>query len=324
MDKFLLREKYGDHFATDLPDGTVIPWRILTVGEFVKYDRLIRSKHILPAEIEDEIFSLCVLNPILVKRKGSLPAGSVSTVAQNILVFSGPSDVQELNMVLNASRHVTEQIFHQIAIVISQAFPAYKLEEIYAMTFEDMMLRLAQAEVKLMKIGVLTEPLDFSGNIATPETSRPQEAPDPLPVQDLKRAFDKQQLVKESEPPTRKLSKKTVITSKDVQESEMGYTGHEKEDKVILEHKMINETAALPHIQEYLAQMKKDGKLTIKSHEEREAEAKQRAEENKAYIAKMNQLKGLQDKEQLEKMAAQMKDKSNQKRKRKKRLSTKR
>ena len=126
-----LRRQYGSVFVTNLDNGDVIPWKQLNVGEFLEYSILIENGVYAKATLEDEIFKKCVLDEYVVDSLPALKAGTVSTVVQDILSNSGPGNISELNSTLNVFRSVASQALHQTAAFICQAFPAYKLEDVY-------------------------------------------------------------------------------------------------------------------------------------------------------------------------------------------------
>jgi hypothetical protein len=279
MDNLLLtREQHGDVYALNLPDGQTIPWKPLTVGEYLKYERLLQSGRYPPAFIEDEIFCKCVLNTALTNNIDKLKAGLVSTVTTMIMGFSGPQSVDELTNALEHSRVEVSGVLHDMTSFICQAFPAYKPEDLYTMEFESFMLRLAQAERKLLNTGMIEKPLEFSipGQGPPPPSRGMRPSPPPpqrtVSPQDMAREYKKQ-----ANP------EKTIITKAEMQEHEACYTGHEKEDKILLQHQMAKETTGI--YSDYQKQVEEGKKVEIKSVEERVAAAKKRADRNKkAYI----------------------------------------
>jgi hypothetical protein len=102
-----------------------------------------------------------------------LNAGVVTTVVQNIWQFSGPSDSATIVADLNAARGVihasVSSLLHDLVELISLAFP-YKPEEIYAMDYSTFLLRVAQAEKKLIYLGIREGPVE----IITADEQKPQ------------------------------------------------------------------------------------------------------------------------------------------------------
>ena len=282
-----LRGRYGSKvFVTYLPDGIQVPWRPLDIGEFLDFQNTLGTEQYSRVFIEDEIFSKCVLDPALVTSIDKLKAGTVSTVSATIMAYSGPQDADELNLAIDFSRRLASQVLHQMVPVVCQAFPAYKPEDIYNMDYETFMMRLAMAENKLMSSGQLAEPISFSAEgKEAPRIDRSagvkdkvlkdlwEDRQDPPPVQPIKPK------------PKRKVTHTpqqadTIITAHDEAEHTMAYTGHEMEDKILLEHDMVKNTS--PIYQEYADQLARGEKVKIKTVEERLAEAKVRMEANKA------------------------------------------
>lgn len=280
MNSVYHREKNGGGiFVTTLPNGDEIPWRPLTMGEFIEYDNLIKSKKYPLAYIEDEIFRKCVLNEVLVKNLNKLNAGIISAVATNIISYSGPSSIDELNQHLNVNRSFAGEVLHMLVTYVCQAFPAYKLEDVYAMNYMTLMLRVAQSENKLLRTGAVAEPLTFIN--PDQQVQAPPQTPvvaTPPPVN----------MAKKFQQNTVPSQKQTVITTNDVQEHTMAYTGHEKSDIELLEHQMVKDTTLI--YKDYLQQAK-DGKITMKTPEQRKAEYLEGIERSKEKEALLKQKK---------------------------------
>lgn len=301
MHKVYHREKHGSNvFVTQLPDGTEVPWKPLSIGDFIEYDNLIKSQQYPFAFIENEIFTRCVQSETLVKQINVLPAGVVSAVAHTILLYSGPQTIDELSEAINLNRPIAGELLHMLSSYICQAFPAYKPEEVYALDYSTFVLRVAQAENKLLRTGGVSEPLTFiSANSQTEKLEAPKESK--VSSQSLLDKYYEQQGVAPTTPkpkaaPGTKQSQtnRTIIKKQDEEEHVLAYTGHEKEDKDILEHQMVQETSLI--YQDYL-QQSKDGKLTIKTPEQRKAEYLAKAEKvKKEQLLKAKKQKELKEK----------------------------
>lgn len=284
----LLREQHGSVFVFTFPDGQKIPWKTLSVGEFLEYEHLFKTRQHPVAYLENEIFKKCVLDEVLVDSIDILKAGIVSVIATVVLNFSGPKDVNHMNLALNRNREIAGFALHDMITVVCQAFPAYKPEELYNMSYDIFMLRLAQAERKLLKSGILDKPISFE----TPETmGEEEEAPERPSAEALFEIWESQQRETGGyvpKPTNPKKKKQTVITSTDTHEQSQVYTGHELSDKLNLETDMISETKGI--YEEYVEEMKAGNKVKIKSTEDRKiaalARAKVSEEEFKKAIAK--------------------------------------
>lgn len=160
-----LRRLYGgDAYATIFEDGTTIPWRPLSINDYIKYTKSINSAIIAPAFLEDEIFKKCVIEDVWKRQIDFLLAGIVSTVVQNIIQYSGPTGLDAFNADLDGARSqildTNYSVLHELVEIILLAFP-YKPEEVYDMDYETFLLRVAQAEKKLLLSGFLKEPVSL-------------------------------------------------------------------------------------------------------------------------------------------------------------------
>ena len=279
-----LRRQYGSVFVTNLDNGDIIPWKQLNVGEFLEYSILIENGVYAKATLEDEIFKKCVLDEYVVDSLPALKAGTVSTVVQDILSNSGPGNISELNSTLNVFRSVASQALHQTAAFICQAFPAYKLEDVYGMDYGDFMLRLAQSESKLLQLGVLQEPINFHdpSEVET-ESQAVEEKPSAM---DLYQQYLDQQETKlpQSNVSSPAAQNQTVITTSDTRSLEAEMSGHEKEDITTQRSEMIEDGTEI--YKDYLDQLSSGGKLKIKTPEERLAAARERAKVNEEAFIK--------------------------------------
>lgn len=179
---YSLRSKYGSGYCTVFDDDIIIHWTPLSIGDFIKYELLFKSNSLPIAIIEDEIFKKCVKDKEYIKDINFLPAGLISTVAQNIYDYSGPATIQEFNDFLDYNREQSDIPFHQMVTWIVRAFPSYKLEDIYSLEYETFMLRLAQAESLLMRLGIIKEPIYMQ----QPE-EKPKAKPSKVGPEDMKR-----------------------------------------------------------------------------------------------------------------------------------------
>lgn len=274
MDQRLInaRRLYGSVYISVLPDNTRIPWKLLSLGDYFEYDTLIIERRLPLCVIEDEIFKKCVVDQSLVHNISQLKAGDVSTVATAIRLYSGPQTVDELNEGLEIHRHIASQLQHKLVTTICSVFTSYKPEDIYAMDYSTILLRLAQAERFLLESGSISEPICFTSPQENKETPSVPISP--------KRLKEMHEFAKEEKtiiPASQGVN--TIITDSDVVEHTMAYTGHEMEDRILLEHEMVKNTA--PVYADYLQQMKNGEKVVIKTVEERMKEARVREAENK-------------------------------------------
>jgi hypothetical protein len=282
MDDLLeLRKVHGSVFVSQLPNGQKIPWQPLSIKDYIEYDKTLRSGIYPPAYIENEIFCKCVLSQTYVDNIDKLRAGIVQQVAQDILIYSGPSAIDELDQVLNIHRNEANQILHQLVSVVCQAFPAYKPEDLYAMDYSTFILRVAQSEEKLLRTGLISEPLSFIDK--NQEQANPKAPPPPRNAEELKKQkkanlkaqWQEQQAKKVQNvvpPPAANTQEQVIITKADIIEHQSVMSGHEQD---VVRHKQTtDETAAI--YGDYLQQIRDGKKLKILTSEERTKVAKER------------------------------------------------
>lgn len=296
-----LRKEFGDHFVTEFADGTIIPWRVLCVGDFLKYEiEFSLNRHPI-AEIENEIFSKCVLDSGIVANLFCLKAGIVSTVSAHIMEQSGPRSPEQMNYALELGRRIANTAMHQCVISITQAFPAYTPEDIYAMDYETMMLRLAQAEAKMIGMGIWNEPVSF---IAPGQKEKPKKPQKPkVKPQDLKQTFEQQQAPipkppPAPKPPVSKSVEQTIITQQDILEHKAAMSGHDQD--IVATREMTNDTAQF--YADYINQMKEGKKISVKTDEERVAEANARSEAIKKKLIEQQKQQAIANKEELKEL----------------------
>lgn len=256
-----LRKQYGDNWLTCFPD-LEIPWRQLSLQEFLSYDKLFSSKKYIPEEIEDEIFSLAVLEDIYIENIDILPAGIVTTVVAQIMQASGPATVNQIAEDLNVSRANVQDFVSSSVTMICSVFPAYKPEDVFSLKYNVFMDRLAMAEGRLLQLGVLKEPLSVLGKEVT-EQSSIREKPSQRRRREIMESRAKlesklQDLNKEEDAPVS--SGGTVISGRQMSTSFSTDTGHEREDKALWQHDAI---AGLEYIYpEYFKAMREGTKIT--------------------------------------------------------------
>jgi hypothetical protein len=138
-------QKYQDLYMLATDEGRVL-FRLMDHESFKSISYVIRSYPQFKFDLEDQIWTECVLEHTHSKGKDNLPAGLVTTVAQLVLYFSSPKNVGELNLMLNISRQSISDAREQAIITICEAFPAYLPEVLEKMTWPTLLRRLAQAE----------------------------------------------------------------------------------------------------------------------------------------------------------------------------------
>ena len=280
-----LRRIHGNVFISELANDQKIPWRPLSIDEYLKYDKLLRSGVYPQAYVEDEIFIKCVLSQAYTENIDVLRAGIVQQVALDILACSGPNTIQELDQLLNIYRQEANQVIHELVSIVCQAFPAYKPEDVYAMDYGTLMFRVAQAEEKLLRTGLISEPLSFVSPEYESIREQPQQNNIKKPKEDLKTQWSIQESnkIKQFAPPVPERSEqRTVIKAADIVEHQSAMSGHDKD--VAHHNKAAQETASI--YAGYLEQLKDGKPLRIMTPEERVQAVEKRQEETKKELIK--------------------------------------
>ena len=195
-----VRRQHGDVYITVFPDGLTVPWKPLSIGDYIAYDAQITRLVFPPACLEDEIFKKCVQEQSFIDGMDQLNAGIVTTVVHNIWEYSGPDTPQKLEEDFNMARAIVKEsraaVLHQCAYMIATAF-SYTLEQVYTLDYETFLLRLAQAEAKMLTMNMIREPLTI--NVGASKAVKfgnlnPEEKPR-IKV-DAKEAWERQQSIR--------------------------------------------------------------------------------------------------------------------------------
>ncbi len=283
------RLTHGETHLTVLPDGTEIPWRPLTIGEFMEYDDLMKSGQYSIPVIEDEIFKKCVTDRFYLVNIDKLSAGIVSTVVTNIMAYSGPQTIDDFNEALSTARAVIQGPLHTVVDMVCRAFPAYKPEDVYSMDYSTLMLRTAMAEQRLLLVKFITEPLHLRPPASSGAPPQPAPEPQKTEPQKLEKLKSKLADLTQRANTVPQVEKKTVITAADEGQF-IPSSGHEMMDyeveKFKYEKEKVRALDGIEHIYgDYLKKMADGQKLTpddfIKSNAEKKAEYYQRLDDIK-------------------------------------------
>ena len=251
LDLCAVRQLHGRGYVSIFPDGLIVPWKPLSVQEYLAYDQDTLAGVIPLAFLEDEIFKSCVLDPVIVGQVRFLKAGIVSTVVGHIWSFSGPTDSNAFHRDLEMARQMlyggNSKAIHQLVELITMAFP-YKPEEVYQMDYQILMLRAAQAETKLIQMGILQKPIELEG-------APPQETLKPRIKVDAKQLWEEQHQSKpaasitpkkydkwyKKSPVLEAKNKKKINFKKEQLEADAGLRGWDKADQHILANNMVED-----------------------------------------------------------------------------------
>ena len=189
------RKLYGNVFVTIFPDNFTVPWHLLSLEKYLQFNRDYQRQLIPAVLIENEIFELCVVDDAIKRQLPFLNAGIITTVSLNIWHYSGPLKVSDFNRDFNIARNILSdkgtQALHDLVTIITMAFP-YKPEEIYAMQYDIFLLRLAQAEKKLLQLNIISEPIEMKIPEEVQEVQKkPKFNVDPLKLWEQQKGYKK-------------------------------------------------------------------------------------------------------------------------------------
>lgn len=153
MDLLEAKDKYGDIYTVTFEDNTRVVFRLLSFKEYEHFNSLYANGLIQPHDTT--IYDRCKLDVIPGEKE--LRAGITHTVTNIILFLSGPKEVKDWIEGLDQARKSIDNIVERIEMIICRAFPAYKPEDIWKMSWGQIMKRLAQAEDLLVQSQVLKE-----------------------------------------------------------------------------------------------------------------------------------------------------------------------
>jgi len=159
------RKLYGEVFVTVFDDETIVPWKLLSLEDFISYSQQYENSIVPIAVIEDEIFRKCVLDDNLVRNMDQLLAGTVATVVFNIIANSGPGSAEGFTNDLDYARYAIRDprfaSIYDMGEWITIAFPSYRVEDIYKLNYKAFLLLVAQAEKKLIAMNIIQGPFEL-------------------------------------------------------------------------------------------------------------------------------------------------------------------
>jgi len=179
-------------FQTRFDDGGFVVWRPLSWSDFKKYRE---ARNILgnkiDLDIEKSVYEKCVIFSTydtpppeeadfnefellewLRCSREEQPAGVIPTVVKTIMNISGATTGKRIIQQLNVHRPNIYNIEDHMVILICQAFPAYKPEDVEAMDWQELLKRAAQAEAILGQPIQLHDPEEEARRAAIEERKK--------------------------------------------------------------------------------------------------------------------------------------------------------
>lgn len=146
---FQLKNKYGKLYSVKIKNETVI-FRELTFKEFDKISYLQTLEDFSYADIEDFILSYAIVYPEEFDTM-RIPAGVVSSLAEEILDISGFFNVKIAISTLNQKRQEANEVKNLMKAFVLATISTYSPQELEEMTFSELAEKVALSE-KIIEI----------------------------------------------------------------------------------------------------------------------------------------------------------------------------
>lgn len=146
---FHLKEKYGRLYSVEIRGLTVI-FRELTFQEYKKIMYLKDIEDNSTADIEDYILQYSIIYPDGFDLN-KIPAGNVSSLAENILEISGITSVKLAKAILEEKRIEVNEVKNLMKAFVLATITSYTPEQLEAMTFSELAEKVALSE-KIIEI----------------------------------------------------------------------------------------------------------------------------------------------------------------------------
>ena len=128
---FQLKELTGDNlYCIHFPDGVVIPFRLLSAGEFNSCRTSLMIGVIPSSDVYDSIFRKCVLNEAYASNTDNLRAGVPDLIAKIIHYMSGPNDISFIQQLLSVERAGAQTFESQMRSTICRVFNGYTMDKL--------------------------------------------------------------------------------------------------------------------------------------------------------------------------------------------------
>jgi len=144
-----LKKKHGSIFSVIIKNQEIV-FRELTFNEYDKIVEYKNSENLDSMDAEDLIISSAVVYPENYNF-GKLPAGTISSLAQEIIDFSGFYSPSLAKQILLAKRNAANEVRSLMKAFVLSTIPAYKPEDLDDMTFSQLAERVALSE-KILEI----------------------------------------------------------------------------------------------------------------------------------------------------------------------------
>lgn len=133
-------------YVIEFDDKNVVVFTPLEWGEYLRLVDLWAKYPNLHLQIEEYVYENHVISTSYTPEEIEAFAGVIATVVSMVFHVSGVSDLDTFFNQLEEARTVASGLTHNVSAILASVFN-YKFEEIEKMTWPDILLRLAQAEL---------------------------------------------------------------------------------------------------------------------------------------------------------------------------------
>lgn len=170
-----LKQKYGPLFATSIK-GIDLLFRELTFKEFDNIVKIQDGSNFSSADAEDKILETTLVYPDL-NILNRIPAGAVSSLAQEILDASGFSSARTAKRILEEKRQSAGEVRTLMKAFVLATIHSYSPSDLDNMTFSELAENVALAE-KIIEVTQTMnglQPSDMRLDLIDPEEEAEKE-----------------------------------------------------------------------------------------------------------------------------------------------------
>lgn len=172
---YSIKKKYGSVFSVNIK-GQEIVFRELTFNEYDKVVEYKNSENSSSTDAEDLIISSAVVYPENFNFQ-KLPPGTISSLAQEIIDFSGFYSPSLAKQILLSKRESANEVRSLMKAFVLATITSYKPEDLDDMTFSQLAERVALSE-KILEINQNSygvPPTNISLELIDPEEEKQKE-----------------------------------------------------------------------------------------------------------------------------------------------------
>lgn len=164
-----IKKKYGSAFAVNVKGQDVV-FRELTFNEYDKVVEFKNSEDKSSADAEDLIISAAVVYPENFNFE-KLPPGLITSLAQEIIDFSGFYSARLAKSILESKREQAKEVRSLMKAFVLATIPSYTPEQLDEMTFSQLAERVALSEkiIEIQQSSYGIQPTNIELKLIDPE-----------------------------------------------------------------------------------------------------------------------------------------------------------